>query len=83
MTEFRADVQINDSSGLLKSQQPTALATAIKQATVTGDAKIVADVGMLVNSGGTFIPRFAVAAHTTGTLTMYKNSSIVTTDVPP
>lgn len=74
-TDFRAHAVIYDTA-LLLSTQTAALATDISVATVTGPALIEVSGSFTVNSGGTFIPRAAQAAHTSGTLTIELGSHI-------
>lgn len=81
-TAFRCGVEISDSTGYLKSAQVNTLAGTVTASTITGDAKIVCDGYFDPAGSGTFIPRFAVANHTTGTLTCYKGSHIVMQNVP-
>ena len=81
-TGFRCGVVISDTTGVVKTAQFTALNTAITVATITGDTMAVCD-GMIECSGsGSFIPRFAVNSHSTGTLTCYKYSYIVPSNFP-
>lgn len=75
MTDLRAEVEIIDTA-LQKAQQVSALATAVSAATVTGDALIRIAGSCKVNAAGTFIPRYAEASHTSGTLTIYKGSTL-------
>lgn len=74
-TAFRAHGQILNTA-LLTSAQISAIATDITAATVTGDALAVVEFTITVNAAGTFIPRFAQVAHTTGTATAYRGSSL-------
>lgn len=73
MTDFRAHCSILDTA-LIKSVQTSAIATDVAIATATGDSRIECDLGFTVDAGGTFIPRFAQNSHTSGTVTLYKNS---------
>lgn len=73
MTSFRAHATIYDTA-LLASAQVTAIATDFSVAVCTGDALIEIHGAFVCNAGGTFIPRAAQVAHTTGTLTVYLNS---------
>lgn len=81
MTSFRAHVEIEDAA-LETSAQVTALATDTQAATFTGDGIIKVSGGFVVNAAGTFIPRFAQVAHTTGTATVYANSWMWLEDMP-
>lgn len=76
MTSFRAHALIHDTA-LLTSAQVSAIATDITAATITGDGRIEVSGAFVVNGAGTFIPRAAQVAHTTGTLTVYLNSFLV------
>ena len=73
MTNIRAHGVILDTA-LLLSTQVTALATDFSVAVITGNSRVDIDIAMTVNAGGTFIPQFAQAAHTTGTATVYRGS---------
>ena len=81
MTSFRAHGKIFDTA-LLSSTQTSAIATDFAVATVTGDALVEIDFSLVCNAGGTFIPRFAQNAHTTGTATVYANSFMMIEDMP-
>lgn len=80
-TDFRAHGTLFDTS-LLLSTQTTALATDFSQATITGSGMFEIHGTVTVNAGGTFIPRCAQNAHTTGTLTVFRGSNIVIEDIP-
>jgi hypothetical protein len=81
MTNFRAHCTLFDSA-LNLSTQKSAIATDISAATVTGDAMLECHLSMVVNAAGTFIPRQAQVAHTTGTLTTYRGSNLMLTATP-
>lgn len=86
--EFRCEVQVYDDTGLVKRQQVTALATDITVATLTTsttDGFIHCAGTILVDpsTGGTLIPRFALNSASTGTLTCFKASKFVFTNLPP
>jgi hypothetical protein len=80
-TNFRAHVTLFDSA-LNLSTQLTALATDASAAVVTGDSMVEVHGSFEPSSTGTFIPRYAQAAHTTGTLTIYRGSHITMFDTP-
>jgi len=80
-TNFRAHATGHDAA-LFLSQQVSALATDIAAATVTGDAQIEVNGSFEPSGSGTLIPRFAVNAATTGTLTVYRGSNLVLTEIP-
>jgi len=61
-------------TALLLSAQTTAIATDFVATTTTGDSVIQCDGTLVVNAAGTFIPRAAQEAHSTGTLTVYRGS---------
>lgn len=74
-TTFRAQVTAFDTA-LNLSSQPTALNTVASASTFTGAGAFEVHGYIKVNAGGTFIPEFAQAAHTTGTLTLAQGSFI-------
>jgi hypothetical protein len=77
MTSFAAHAIITDSTALVSSQRTTALATDITAATITGNSLVQISFGMVVNAGGTFIPRVAMNSVSTGILTASLNSQMV------
>jgi len=81
VTNFRAHTKITDAA-LLTSLQTSALGTDITAATVTGDAEIEINGSFEPSGSGTFIPRFACNADTTGTLTVYRGSNLIFTEIP-
>jgi hypothetical protein len=81
MTAFRSHCTLYDTA-LLLSTQTTAIATDYSVATMTGDAMIECYFSLTVNAAGTFIPRLAQNAHTTGTATVYAGSHMVLMDTP-
>jgi len=81
MTDFRAHATVYDTA-LVLSQQVSGIDTDIAAATITGDTLIVVRGYCLVNTGGTFIPRFSQASHSSGTLTLRKGSNLVTHNLP-
>jgi len=80
-TDFRAHVKITDTA-LIKSQQVTSLSTAVSVATVTGDSEIQVHFSFESSGNGTFIPRYAQATHSSGTLTIYRGSFCRAWDSP-
>ena len=80
-TDFRAQGTIFDTA-LQLSVQTTALATDFSAATITGGSVFTADFTITVNAAGTFIPRFAQVAHTTGTATAFRGSYMLLQDCP-
>lgn len=75
-TAFRAHVQILDTA-LLTSAQVSALATDVSAATITGDTVVIAEGYIDPSGAGTFIPQYAMAAATTGVLTLYAGSHLL------
>lgn len=59
----------------------SALATDFAAGTTTGDVMIEIRGAFTVNAAGTFIPRFAQNAHTTGTATVYAGSFLWLADI--
>lgn len=80
-TNFRAHCNLFDTA-LLLSTQVTALATDMTQATMTGSSLFQCEGTFEPSGSGTFIPRFAQNAHTTGTLTLFRGSYIWFEDMP-
>ena len=74
---FRAQPYCTDSAALQIAAQTTALATAITPANFNGAGTIVVDAYISSADGGTFIPRFAQKAHSTGTATVFAGSRLV------
>lgn len=68
-TNFRAQITAFDTA-LNLSTQVTALATAASASTFTGAGAFEVHFTFEPSSDGTFLPRFAQATHTTGTLTL-------------
>lgn len=81
MTTFRAHCTLFDTA-LLASQQQTTLAGVFNAATVTGSAYFECYGYALPSGSGTFIPRLAQNAHTTGTLTAFAGSFGWVEDMP-
>lgn len=74
-TTFRAQITAFDTA-LNLSSQVTALNTASSASTFTGAGAFEVHGTIFVNAGGTFIPQFAQANHSIGTLTLAKGSFI-------
>lgn len=69
-------------TALVLSSQTSAIATDFALTTVTGDSMFECYGTLTASGSGTFIPRFAQNAHTTGTLTVYKGSHLLVTGMP-
>lgn len=81
VSNFRAHATIFDSA-LLLSTQVTALNTAITVATITGASMIEVHGTLTASSTATFVPLFAKASHTGGTLTLFKGSNLILRRMP-
>lgn len=73
-TNFRAQVTAFDTA-LNLSTQVSALATASSASTFTGAGAFEVHFSFEPSGNGTFLPRFAQNAHTTGTLTLARGSN--------
>lgn len=80
-TNFRAQVTAFDSA-LALSTQLDDLTDVASIATLTGNGVIEVHGSFEPGSDGTFVPRFAQAAHTAGTLTRYRGSYLLMWDMP-
>lgn len=80
-TNFRAHTKITDAA-LLTSTQTSALATDITAATITGDTEIEVNGSFEPSGTGTLIPRFAENSDGGGTLTVYRGSHLILTEIP-
>lgn len=81
MTSFQMTAEEAPIGATLGTTNSTALGTALTNTVVaTTDTAYVIYLTMVVNAGGTFIPRFAQNAHTTGTATVRLGSSLVLDD---
>lgn len=80
-TNFRVHGTGFDSA-LVASTQTSALATDIAAATITGDSMFTFEGSFEPSASGTLIPRFACNADTTGTLTVYRGSHLIVTEIP-
>jgi hypothetical protein len=83
MTAFAAGAGVLTGGTTVASvTTSTAIATDLVWTTITGETWITVRIGMTVNAGGTFIPRFCQGtAHTTGTATVSRGSYLVLTKV--
>lgn len=83
-TNFRAFVRAEDAGAPLVLTSVTALATDVTVASTTDtNPVLVHATGSFEPSGtGTFIPRYAQNAHTTGTLTLLRGSHLIVWDCP-
>lgn len=72
MTSFWAAAGVLASGGTdtVGTNISTSLSGVINYTLLTGETVIVVEVSMVVNAGGTFIPRVAEDSHTVGTLTV-------------
>jgi hypothetical protein len=85
MTSFQTGFAATPpGSGLvLGTLTTTALGTALTATTATtADAVYTIEISMVVNAGGTFIPRFAEVSHTNGTATVELGSYLWMEDSP-
>jgi hypothetical protein len=84
MTNFFAGAGILASGGtdVIGTNISTSLAGAITFTTFTGESLVVIEISMVVNAGGTFIPRFAENSHTSGTATVRLGSFQWLEDTP-
>lgn len=84
MTSFAAGVTGNVQAATAGTTISTSLAGAINFTATngTGTNYVVIDITMVVNAGGTFIPRFAQNAHSTGTATADTGSYLWLEDSP-
>lgn len=80
-TNFRCHVTSFDSA-LNLSTQLTSLTAAATMSTFTGAGMIEVHGSFEPSASGSFIPRFAQAAHTVGTLTCFRGSHILMEETP-
>lgn len=69
-------------SALSGSAQSTTLATDHTVSTVTGDNMMEFNGSFEPSADGTFIPRFAESVDAGGTLTVYRGSNLILTEIP-
>ncbi len=75
-----AGTPIGTTAGVVYS---TAIATDLTvTVATTGDIAYMIAIEIVVNAGGTFIPRFSEVSHTTGTATVRLGSHLILTDCP-
>jgi hypothetical protein len=79
---WAAGNQIVGGTDVLGTGISTSLAGVINFSTITGETLIELTFSMVVNAGGTFIPRFAENTHVTGTVTLEKGSFMQIQDSP-
>lgn len=80
-TNFRAQITAFDAA-LALSQQNDDLTDTAAIATFTGNGSIEVHGSFEPSSTGTFGPRFAQNAHTTGVLTIYRGSHLIVWQMP-
>ena len=83
MTSFAAGAGVlTGGTTVAVTTTSTALATDLNWTTITGETWIIIKISMVVNAGGTFIPRFCQGtAHTSGTATVNLGSYLTLEDV--
>ncbi len=84
MTSFWAGAGVLASGGTdtIGTNTSTSLAGVINFTVLTGETVLVVEYSGVCNAGGTFIPRFAENAHTTGTATVELGSYLFIEDSP-
>jgi hypothetical protein len=83
MTSFHANVVGTPIGATVGVSDSTALGTALTcTAVATTDVVYEVNLTMVVNAGGTFIPRFAEVSHTSGTATVGLGSWLALDDSP-
>lgn len=82
MTSFRAMGTVADTVSVRPLAMTTAIATDFVDTTTTGDAMTVIEFAMVVNAGGTFIPRIGKEADAGDAITLYTNSYMQLWDSP-
>lgn len=84
-TDFRCHALTGDTTlaAAVINTEPVALATTIGGALAGTAATVIEVLGTIQpSSSGTFSLRYAQSAHSTGTLTLRRGSSLVLTDIP-
>jgi len=71
---FAASAKVTSGTVVVATNITTTLAGDLSFTTITGETVIEVEVSIDVNAGGTFIPRFAEAASTSGTVTVETGS---------
>lgn len=81
MTSFKATAaDVFGGTNVLGTGQTTSLAGVLSFSTITGETEISVDITLVVNAGGTLIPRIAENSHAAGTLTVELGSNLVLFD---
>ena len=83
-TSFRAAIVSQADGCTFGTTISAAIATDLTVPTLpdTNVHPLVVEFAGVVNAAGTLIPRFAQAAHTTGTATVHANSNLLLEDIP-
>ena len=81
-TYFKWAATAFDSTTFIGLAHGATLAADFTALTLNGDGQIVIEGHFVPSASGTFIPRFAQAAHSTGTLTAYRGSYLWIKDTP-
>ncbi len=83
-TSFRAAITGNVQGATLGVTQSTAIATDLTATAMNGTGQhcIVIEFAGVANAAGTFIPRMAQNAHSTGTASVHVDSFMLMDDVP-
>lgn len=83
MTDFWAQILAYTAGLTASNTGGSALATVLNYTAVgTGNITFVVELSFVCNAAGTFIPRFAQNAHTSGTATLLQGSYLVLEDSP-
>lgn len=81
MTSFKATAaDVFGGTNVLGTGQTTSLAGVLSFSTITGETEISVDITLVVNAGGTLIPRVAENSHAAGTLTVELGSNLILLD---
>lgn len=80
-TDFRAMGSIGDTISVRPLAMTTALATDLVDSPTTGSSIITIEFFITCDAAGTFIPRFAMKATSTGVLTLFRGSYMILDDV--
>ena len=82
MTSFRQNGYVSDTVSVRPLAQTTALATDVTDTTTTGAAMAVFEGTLLVNAGGTFVPRYAKEADAAGAAITLNDAVMLVEDMP-
>lgn len=83
MTSFAAGAGVlTGGTTVVVNEVSSALATDLEWSTITGETWITIKFTFVVNAAGTFIPRMAQSAHTTGTATVALGTYMAIKDIP-